>query len=246
VNYFDAVASGCTLYRKLFEHRNRGTLMALDDIEPLWKSQVMLGLLKGAFGNGVVSWLTEYGSFKAKDEETGERLIPETFQYDGKLAIVSNFFPSLEAYAPVYDRALLGLILFMPDNPEIHRYAGTWFDKAHHRDIYDFIGNNLDRILSLSVRCYGDAAKLKMAGKDWRRWLEKFWENREEEGDPNFPRAMQVFLDAGFKHGKEKADEFERLTGLRKSSWHVYKKLCQQKLGLMGRQRCPSAPGRGE
>ena len=64
------------------------------------------------------------------------------------------------------------MIYFDPTPLEVHRRAGTWLP-TDAQDIYNYIKNNLNRFKNANLRAYYNARQVKLAGLDWKRYLEE-------------------------------------------------------------------------
>lgn len=216
------------LYRLLYENSLPTKLLVLDDMEPIFSNRVTNDLLKAAtLKPANMNWDTEYKFGKLNPD--GSQQVPKTFEYQGSLAVIANFFPSVAKYGPLYQRAKDGLILFMPNKDEIHKYAGTWFDVINHKDIYDFVGNNLDRYEPLNAYSYIDAVDWKLDDCDWRAKSQQFWAS--PAGNPKKIAAMAIFKDSKIKSMSAKCKAWMKLTELSQPSWYVYRRECKAKLG---------------
>lgn len=62
------------------------------------------------------------------------------------------------------DRAII--LHFCPPNDEVHRKVGQWFDDS---EVYQFLGELLPVVPTLSMRHYSKGSQLRRAGlSDWR------------------------------------------------------------------------------
>jgi hypothetical protein len=89
INQFSVIkgkVSPIALFQQLFEHRNKGDVLVLDDIDVIFQDETSLNLLKGALDTGDVrrlSWLT------ASDwlEEQG---VDQVFEFEGACVFITN------------------------------------------------------------------------------------------------------------------------------------------------------------
>jgi hypothetical protein len=76
------------LYRLLWEHREKKSVLLLDDADSVYSDPDALNLLKGALDttkNRRISWLSE----KDLKDEVGEA-IPKSFDFDGAVVFITN------------------------------------------------------------------------------------------------------------------------------------------------------------
>jgi hypothetical protein len=92
-NYHGMITSGFIrptgVYRRLYENRERGQLMAIDDTDSVLENVDSLNLMKKAcdtIDRRFISWGSET---TMRDDETGDKL-PTRFEYCGSLIILTN------------------------------------------------------------------------------------------------------------------------------------------------------------
>jgi hypothetical protein len=79
-------ATALGLYAKLYEYRERGSMLVFDDSDSLFFDSVSLNLLKGALDSGKkrkICWLADSHSLRKED-------IPNSFQFDGGIIFITN------------------------------------------------------------------------------------------------------------------------------------------------------------
>jgi hypothetical protein len=78
--------SAIALFQQLFEHRNKGDILVLDDIDVIFQDETSLNLLKGALDTGDVrhlSWLTA-------SEWLADQGVDQAFDFEGACVFITN------------------------------------------------------------------------------------------------------------------------------------------------------------
>lgn len=78
--------SAIALFAQLFEHRNKGDILVLDDIDVIFQDETSLNLLKGALDTGDVRhlvWLTA-------SEWLAEQGVDQAFDFEGACVFITN------------------------------------------------------------------------------------------------------------------------------------------------------------
>lgn len=78
--------SAIALYKTLYDHRESGNILVLDDIDVVFQDEVSLNLLKGALDTGdkrTLSWMTASTWL----EEQG---VPDSFDFEGACIFITN------------------------------------------------------------------------------------------------------------------------------------------------------------
>jgi hypothetical protein len=100
-----------------------------------------------------------------------EEGIPHEFETTSRvLIIVNDWNPMGENMRALQDRG--HLISFEPSALEVHQRTSKWF---WDQEVFDFIGEHLHVIGSLSMRLYTCAAETKAGGLDWKKMLLSQW-----------------------------------------------------------------------
>jgi len=149
------------MYAKLYRHRDE--FVVIDDVDALYADRSGVRLLKclcQTEEEKAVAWHSDARSLERQG-------IPREFTTKSRVVIISNDWKTLNKnVAALQDRG--HVLLFQPDAAEVHRKAGTWFDDA---EIYQWFGDNLNRVREPSMRHYVRARELKAAGMDWTEVL---------------------------------------------------------------------------
>lgn len=151
-------ASPFGIYSLAYAHRDAP--IVLDDVDDLHRSKDGVRLLKSLCQSDpvrTVQWTTMAPQLKKAD-------IPSQFQTRSPVALIANDWSTVGPnVAAIEDR--VHIVLFEPTAAEVHAAAARWFQD---REIYDFIGHQLQFLELLSFRLYVRAAERKAAGLDWK------------------------------------------------------------------------------
>lgn len=86
VSQLTGSATTIGLYLTLYDHRNRGDILVLDDLDSIFQDQEALNLLKGALDTGrtrTLSWMSASKYLREND-------IPNSFEFEGTVIFISN------------------------------------------------------------------------------------------------------------------------------------------------------------
>ena len=151
-------ASPFGIYSAAYAHRDAP--IVLDDVDDLHRSKEGVRLLKSLCQSDpvrTVQWNTMAPQLKKAD-------IPSQFHTRSPVALIANDWATVSPnVAAIEDR--VHIVQFEPTASEVHAEAARWFQD---REIYDFIGGQLDYIELLSFRLYVRASERKAAGLNWR------------------------------------------------------------------------------
>jgi hypothetical protein len=160
-------ATAIGLYLTLYDHRNVGDVLVLDDLDSIFADQEALNLLKGALDTGqtrTISWMSASKYLREND-------IPNSFEFEGTVIFISNMnfdqqiergtklAPHLAALINrcVYldlgihsTREIMIRIKQVIKNTNILSDLGL--AENHTDDIINWMGANADRMRSLSIR----------------------------------------------------------------------------------------------
>jgi hypothetical protein len=145
--------------------------------------------------------------------------IPHEFQTTSRVLIVCNDFDILTTKCQaLLDRGTV--VFFTPSSQEIHRFVAEWFSD---KEIYDFVGEHLDRIVNHSIRYYVVAKELKAQGLDWKKVLLASWANESDDVDPE--TVIDLLLDdPRYKTDKERIEAFTSMCGRHRRQFYNLKK----------------------
>jgi hypothetical protein len=182
------------LYIDLYNHRENGNMVVIDDADGLITSRDGVRLLKclcQTEEKKIVAW----HSSATKLEEQG---IPKSFTTQNRVCIIANEWQTLDANVrALEDRG--HLIWFKPFSVEVHQRVKMWFDDY---EVYDFIGSHLDLLPFVSMRHYVNARELKIAGMDWKECLLHQWL------PPKRYQVAKLKLDASFEKEEDRVRAF--------------------------------------
>lgn len=185
----------------------------LDDVDGLLTTAAATSFFKALGADRTTKQL----SWEKQNAWLESEGIPRSYTTTSRLCILCNAIPKVKwDLQAVLDRAKT--VIFSPTAQEIHKYVGGWWKNEHH-DIYEYMGQNLNRIYEPSIRWYTDTLREKRLGNDWRKWLLKVWYDENPElsivGEiKNNPHKFPTF--------EAQWMEFHRLTGLKRASYNLY------------------------
>lgn len=218
-------------YIETYQHRNK--LLIFDDAEVLWKKpggRILLRSITEHTPRKLVEWTST-----VKDLENEN--VPRSFLTSSKVALIGNRFAfgRDEEYEAIIDRG--HLIYFDPTPIEVHVNVGTWF---WDQEIYDFIGQRLHLMDSLTSRTYLKVWERKKAGGDWRKLV-------EERFCHDTAMLLVQKLETKYKNVEERAKEFIKQTGLCRATYFNYKKQLESddQIREIKRQDVPTTELRG-
>ena len=186
INYSQLTGSATAigLYLTLYEHRNTGDILVLDDLDSIFQDQEALNLLKGALDTGQtrqISWMSN-SSF-LRDEG-----VENTFEFKGTVVFITNMnFDQLidkatkmsPHFAALVNRCVyldLGIhttrevmvrINQVVRNTNILNELGI--SRSHAGDIMDWMHDQKDNLRSLSIRTILQLASfIKTSPKNWK------------------------------------------------------------------------------
>jgi hypothetical protein len=169
--------SSVKLFCRLFEHRDKP--IVFDDVDELFDDKANINLMKCLGQTDDVKRM----SWDKASHVLKENGAPQHFKTTSRTMIFANKLGTIEEnMGAVLDRALT--YRFDPSPYEVHREVGRWFKDA---EIYDFVGQHLASITTLSMRHYEKAEDQKRNGLNWREWLLHAWQL-----DPKFAFMLQL------------------------------------------------------
>jgi len=195
---FDVIKGSVTaagLYRALFNQRNGGIVM-LDDSDSIFKDEESLNLLKAALDSSDVrqlSWRKQSRWLEELAEENGLRLEDvQDFEFEGGVIFITNINLKEKAQAdsrmsPHYS-ALISRSFYVDLTTDSTRARslrvkqvfvdGTMatalgLDADQAEEIMEFISENKDELMEVSLRMANSIAKLYLADADtWKEIVE--------------------------------------------------------------------------
>jgi hypothetical protein len=213
------------LYIDLYNHRESGNLVVIDDADGLITSRDGIRVLKCLCQTELTKTIAWHSS-AAKLDEQG---IPKSFASRNRVCIIANDWHTLDANVrALEDRG--HLIWFKPSTVEVHRRVKEWF---HDVEVHDFIGSHLDLLPFASMRHYVNALELKLAGMDWKDSLLRQWLS------PKRYQVAKLKLDACF------SKEEDRVRAFVEAGWGsraTYFRLSESLRGIILEQRGDPKP----
>jgi hypothetical protein len=144
-------------------YRHRGLTIVIDDVAGVLSDKLGVSVLKDLCQTEAEKTVAWHSSTKVLREEG----VPSSFKTTSPVCIITNDWPTFDAKLPALeDRAQL--IVFDPSRLDIHGAASEWF---RDQEVFDFIGENLYFLRTLSLRTYQQAAEFKAAGFEWQKLL---------------------------------------------------------------------------
>lgn len=206
----------------LFHHLalNPKSIIVLDDVAGLFTDKIGMAILKAA------AWPSPRGRFISWGS-TSSRLDSSDFEFKGKLVIICNSFPVTADAKAIKSRSLTHdftvTVDLAKDLLKIAAKDKEWFDDLKTaRIVADHLSGkvstrNLDQISYRTLHMAYDLAKLKP--KNWRELLGSMISSTSAS-------AEDVIVDlasSGLKVAAQ-VQEFERITGLRRRSFFMYRR----------------------
>lgn len=172
------------LYRMLWENRNAGQVVVLDDVD-MWKDEQTLNLLKAALelkATRRIGWGSEKEFIDSDDN-----VIPRYFDYEGSVVFLTNeniyemidaqnknapHLKAIETRSLVLDmkvRSKLEYLEVIKIKLDEGLLSDKGFDEMQQYEIMDFIEENLDNMRDMSLRMVEKVASLyRIEPEDWQ------------------------------------------------------------------------------
>lgn len=177
-------ATAIGLYLTLYDHRNPGDILVLDDLDSIFQDQEALNLLKGALDTGrtrTLSWMSASKYLREND-------IPNSFEFEGTVVFISNmnFDQQIERgsklaphLAALVNRCVyLDLGIHTPQEimiriKQVIRDTNILRDlglaENYTKDIMRWMEDNADNLRSLSIRTIIQLANfVRTSPHDWK------------------------------------------------------------------------------
>jgi len=199
------IEGGATPYRLYMElYENRDQTVVLDDADKVFqdrKGVFLLKLLTQTEKVKTIQWNSNTPEIRRGD-------LPAEFITTSRVMIVANSWPDGDPdIAALESRG--HLIYFVPSLPEIHRFAGEFFDDL---EVYEFIGEHIDYFDRLDLRLYSKAREVKATGV--RTGQPEAWKQFVlcQMMDIDKRIALDLMCDESFASDNQRAKEFSRIT----------------------------------
>lgn len=218
---------------------NPDATFVLDDVADILKDLDKAMILKQLCGSGdvrKVSWLTYRTIPKPKD---GEDAVTQDsdFEFRGKVLILANEFKIFNRdFGAIENRGMV--VEFLPTAIEVHKDVDSWRSDAKRTlgddlevstvdsEVFDYIGENLDKVWVPSIRHYIAASEDKRAGLPWKDTLEEYWLQVDEAG-----LMRRLLLDKSLTKG-DRCRLWCAVTGLQKSQYYDTKSRVEVAMNL--------------
>jgi hypothetical protein len=182
------------LYLDLWNHRESGNLVVIDDADGLITNRDGIRLLKCLCQTELTKTVAWHSSAAKLDELD----VPRSFTTQNRVCIIANDWHTLDANVrALEDRG--HLIWFKPSALEVHHRVAKWFDDD---EIYAFIGDHLALLPFASMRHYVNARELKLARMDWKDCLLRQWL------PPKRYQVAKLKFDGSFEKEEDRANAF--------------------------------------
>ena len=175
------------LYKLLYNHREAGQVLVLDDADSIFNDDTSINLLKAACDSSdrrIISYLSE---FVLIDEESGERL-PKRFEFHGTIIFITNMdfdvmidrghrlAPHLEAlvsrahYIDMAMKTQRDYLIQIRLKVKAGLLKNIGLDAEAQADVVDFIENNYTKLRELSLRMALKIGSIRRRGRaNWER-----------------------------------------------------------------------------
>ena len=177
--------SALGLYAKLFEYRDRKSILVFDDCDSVLQDELSLNILKAALDTSkkrTIHWNTDSRLLR-------DQAIPHNFEFNGGAIFITNIkfdhvrskklrdhLEALESRCHYLDltidteREKMLRIRYMVDDGMLNEYE---FDQATQREIVDFMFEQRHRLRELSLRTVLKIADLKKSfGDKYQQYAE--------------------------------------------------------------------------
>jgi hypothetical protein len=199
-------ATPYSLYLHIHEAIDRPII--LDDADKVFREKRSVFLLKMLCQTDKVK-IVEWNS-RTPEIVAGE--VPDRFATTSPVCIIANSWPQDNPdIAAVESRGQM--VYFAPDAKEMHDYAGEWFKD---REVYEFIGDNLEMIDEPDLRLYWKAAERKRMKDDWKQYIKSQCMTGEKL------LAYQLKKERHWTSDNQRAKEFSRITGKSERAFYRY------------------------
>jgi hypothetical protein len=172
------------LYVMLYEHRQKGQIVVLDDADSVFAHEDALNIIKGALDSGKfrkISWMSDSSLLREKD-------IPNTFNFEGALIFLTNrnfeVEMALGSKMREHYEAFLNRTIYLDLRLHTPRQLTVWVThlvknakilidlglKVEQEDlVLKYIKDNADNLRSLSIRTALQLGGFMKMGNDWER-----------------------------------------------------------------------------
>jgi hypothetical protein len=173
------------LYKKLYEFRQKGQVLIIDDSDELFSDELSLNILKHALDskeNRHISWMSEYELI----DDDGQ-IIPKSFNYRGSMIFITNldFYQEIEKGTKIgkHLSAFLSRSHYIAIDLNSKRklflhtinvlYSGGMLDKMglfveQQDQLIDYIEQNMDKLREITPRMAYKLAQLVKIGPKWK------------------------------------------------------------------------------
>jgi hypothetical protein len=174
------------LFKLLYQHRNKGNILVLDDADSVFFDDISLSFLKAVLDTNdrrTVSYLSEGILI---DDETSERL-PKSFKFDGTIIFITNLdfddmimrghklAPHLQAlvsrahYISLEMKTVRDYLIRIRMKMDEGILNNILFNPNDQKDVMNFIEENHTNLRELSLRMALKIATIRRKGGNWKK-----------------------------------------------------------------------------
>ena len=206
--WIESNASSFGIYMALYEHRDQ--LVVIDDVDSLYADKGAVRLLKCLCQTDPEKTLAWHSAATGGAANS----LPRSFKTTSRVCIIANDWKSLNANtAAVEDRG--HVVIFDPSPAEVHLQVSEWF---WDQEVFDWFGDFMHLMPSLSMRHYVRAAELKAAGIEWSKAM------LAEDVPEKIRVIAELKADARFTEERDRVAEFTARGYGGKTTWYKLKK----------------------
>lgn len=172
------------LFRLLWENRHAGQVIVLDDCD-IWHDETALNILKAALELKPVRRIG-WGSEKEFTDEDGE-VIPRYFDFEGSVIFLTNLqirdlinsgskqaphLSAIESRSLVLDLKIKSkkeYLIKIKQTLEEGMLRDKGISRIEEDEILEFMEDNIDRLVEVSLRMVEKIASLYRASDDWKK-----------------------------------------------------------------------------
>lgn len=177
VSVISGTASAVGLYKALYESKDHGQVLIIDDCDSVFFDQAALNVLKAACDSTkqrTLRWCTEYFSknedFPSSFDYNGTVIFITNLDFDSMIAKQTKMAPHLEALMSRAHYLDLGIKNRRDYIIRIRQVIKSMVDsKAEQKELVDYIEANTNNLRELSIRTVVKLAQLKNSSNDWKR-----------------------------------------------------------------------------
>jgi hypothetical protein len=179
--FIKGVANPLFLYKKMYEFREPGKILVLDDCDCVWTDPDTLNLFKAALDSSrkrTITWGSESRTLKQNE-------IPNSFEFQGSIIFISNIkfdkvrSETLREHLSAIESRCHYLDLTINDHKDkLYRIKQVirdtellteyGFEEGKQKEILEFLEENIDKLREVSLRTIKKIADLMFFSPNWR------------------------------------------------------------------------------